>query len=261
MSSPPSLHIKSVDQGLKVCLSDRSSVPALSSDRAERLPESGAKGDALLWFMEDLRWQGVSFALVFGCWELVGRAQLNLAFPPISSVAAALFEMIKDGRLAHAYLETLPPLVFGVVMASAAGTLAGILMGLSRHAEALFYPFFILLQTAPMAALIPFITQVVGVSTAAKTLSVIALSMPIVALNSFKGTRDTNPTLIEMCRSLTGSRYQEITKIILPSASPILFAGLRLSVSGGFIGIVLAELLITPTGIGDLISYNSSIAH
>ena len=38
-------------------------------------------------------------------------------------------------------------------------------------------------------------------------------------------------------------------------------AGLRLSVSGGFVGVVLAELLITPTGIGDLISYNSSVAH
>jgi NitT/TauT family transport system permease protein len=58
-----------------------------------------------------------------------------------------------------------------------------------------------------------------------------------------------------------GTKWQEITKIILPSASAMIFAGLRLSISGGFIGIVLAELLITPTGIGDLISYNSAISH
>ena len=58
-----------------------------------------------------------------------------------------------------------------------------------------------------------------------------------------------------MCRSFLGTRRQEIVKIILPDASPVIFAGLRLGVAAGFIGVVLAELLITPTGIGDLITY------
>ena len=49
-------------------------------------------------------------------------------------------------------------------------------------------------------------------------------------------------------------------KIILPDASPVIFAGLRLGVAAGFVGVVLAELLITPTGIGDLITYHRSLA-
>jgi NitT/TauT family transport system permease protein len=40
----------------------------------------------------------------------------------------------------------------------------------------------------------------------------------------------------------------------------LIFAGQRLGLAMGFIGIVIAELLITPTGIGDLITYNSSVA-
>jgi NitT/TauT family transport system permease protein len=40
----------------------------------------------------------------------------------------------------------------------------------------------------------------------------------------------------------------------------MIFAGLRLGCAAGFIGVILAELLITPTGIGDIISYNQSIA-
>jgi NitT/TauT family transport system permease protein len=51
-----------------------------------------------------------------------------------------------------------------------------------------------------------------------------------------------------------------ILKIILPSASPVIYAGLRLGAAMGFIGAVLAELLITPTGIGDLITYHQSVA-
>jgi NitT/TauT family transport system permease protein len=49
-------------------------------------------------------------------------------------------------------------------------------------------------------------------------------------------------------------------KIVLPSAAALIFTGLRLGLAMGFIGIVIAELLITPTGIGDLITYNSSVA-
>jgi NitT/TauT family transport system permease protein len=51
-----------------------------------------------------------------------------------------------------------------------------------------------------------------------------------------------------------------IVKIILPAASPVIFAGLRLGTAAGFIGAVLAELLISPTGVGDLITYHQSVA-
>lgn len=39
------------------------------------------------------------------------------------------------------------------------------------------------------------------------------------------------------------------------------FAGLRLGVAEGFSGVVLAELLITPTGIGDLVTFHRSVAN
>jgi NitT/TauT family transport system permease protein len=63
-----------------------------------------------------------------------------------------------------------------------------------------------------------------------------------------------------MCRSFQGTRVQEIAKIVLPHAAALIFTGLRLGLAMGFIGIVIAELQITPTGIGDLITYNSSVA-
>jgi NitT/TauT family transport system permease protein len=58
-----------------------------------------------------------------------------------------------------------------------------------------------------------------------------------------------------------GNRRQQIFQIVIPAASPMMFAGLRLGVAEGFSGVVLAELLITPTGIGDLITYHRSVAN
>ena len=63
-----------------------------------------------------------------------------------------------------------------------------------------------------------------------------------------------------MGESFLGMRRDIILKIIMPSASPIIFAGLRLGVSAGFIGAILSELKITPTGVGDIITYSRSIA-
>jgi len=83
----------------------------------------------------------------------------------------------------------------------------------------------------------------------------------VIALNGYKAVAHANPSLIDMCRSFQGTRTQQIMKIIIPDAAPVIFAGLRLGVAAGFIGVVLAELLITPTGIGDLITYHRSVAN
>ena len=48
-----------------------------------------------------------------------------------------------------------------------------------------------------------------------------------------------------MCRSFLGTRGQAVRKIVLPHAGGLIFAGLRLGVAMGFIGVVIAELLIT----------------
>ncbi len=112
-----------------------------------------------------------------------------------------------------------------------------------------------------MAALIPLITFVYGIGLVAKTLAVVLLALPVIVLNGYKAVRNASPSLIAMCRSFQGTRAQQIVKIIIPDASPVIFAGLRLGVAAGFIGVILAELLITPTGIGDLITYHRSVAN
>jgi len=111
-----------------------------------------------------------------------------------------------------------------------------------------------------MAAIIPLLTYMYGIGLTSKVLAVVVLASPVIVMNSYKGIRNANPSLIQMCRAFLGTRRQEIVKIILPHAGALIFAGLRLGVAMGFIGIVIAELLITPTGIGDLITYNSSVA-
>lgn len=205
-------------------------------------------------------WRLVSFALAFGIWELLGQIKISLAFPPASAVMRAFFEMVVSGEFIASYADSLPPLLVGLFITIVGGVSIGVAVGLARTAEWFLVPVLVIFQTAPVSAIIPLLTYVYGIDDRSKIVAIVILGLPLVALNSYKGIQATSPSLLAMARSFMTSRLDTIRLVILPSASEMIFAGLRLGVSGAFIGIVLAELLITPTGIGDLITYNRSIA-
>ena len=109
--------------------------------------------------------------------------------------------MLRDGSLGKAYLITLEPLLIGIALCGAVGIAFGVGMGLSRSVEWLSLPIFIILQAAPMAAIIPLITYMYGIGLTSKVLAVIMLAAPVIVMNSYKGIRNTHPSLLQMCRS------------------------------------------------------------
>jgi hypothetical protein len=160
-------------------------------------------------------WRIASVALFCGMWELAGQLQFNYAFPTFSATFLAFFEMVADGSMGPAYLRTLEPLTIGVVLSLTIGIGTGVAMGLRRDVEWFSLPVFIVMQAAPMAALIPLLTFVYGIGLTSKVLAVMFLALPVIAMNSYKAVRNVNPSLVAMCRSFLGTRSQQITKIIL----------------------------------------------
>jgi len=207
------------------------------------------------WLGHPYLWRTISLCAVFGMWELAGRSGFNPAFPPFTSTAGALFKLLAEGTLAKAYSSTLRPLLAGLGFSAIIGVTFGIIMGLSRTVEWLTVIVFIVLQAAPMSAVIPLIVFMYGIGFTAKFVAVVVLAAPVITLNSYRGIRTVNPLWIEMSKAFLATRMQQITKIIIPGASGMLLASLRMGLAAAFVGVVLAELLITPTGIGDLITY------
>jgi NitT/TauT family transport system permease protein len=202
----------------------------------------------------------LSAVLIFGAWEISSRSGINYAFPTFFESMSALFDMIVSGLIFKAYAETLKPLVVGVLISTFIGVGIGVWVGLSEKFDWLVSPIFIIMQSAPLAALIPLIIMAYGIGLTSKTFVVCIMAMPVIVLNTSGAVKNTPSSLIEMSRSFLASEREVILKIIIPSASPVIFAGLRLGVSAGFIGAILAELKITPTGVGDIISYSRMTA-
>ncbi len=202
----------------------------------------------------------LSAVIVFGSWEIAGRIPVSYAFPTFLESMAALFRLSMDGSLIAAFAETLKPLVVGIAISATLGICIGIWIGLSSVFDWLFSPIFIVMQAAPLAALIPILVMAYGIGLTSKVFVVCIMAMPVIVLNTSSAVRNTPESIKEMARSFLGSDVDLILKIIIPAASPIIFSGLRLGVSAGFIGAILSELKITPTGIGDIITYSRSIA-
>ncbi|MCA1572666.1 MAG: ABC transporter permease subunit [Chloroflexi bacterium] len=204
--------------------------------------------------------RAASIVAVLALWEVGGRIPVSLTFPTFTDTVGAFGGMLADGTFPRAYSETIGPLLVGVALTAVGGVAAGVAMGLSPKAEWIGLPVFVILQAAPSAAIIPLITFIYGIDFTAKVFAVVLLSTPVIVLNSYRGIRNTPVSLVEMSEAFLASRWQRIWKVVLPSASGLIFAGLRLGLAQGFTGAVLAELLITPTGVGDLITFYRSQA-
>lgn len=205
-------------------------------------------------------YRALSILLVLALWEWAGRIPVSPTFPTFSATATALYEMLADGSLIVAYGETLKPMIIGIALCGIFGVGFGLLMGMSRTFEWATLPVWVITQAAPMGAIIPLIIVVYGIGVAAKVAAVVLMAAPIVVLNAYTGIRNVNAGLVEMSRSFLATPSQRVFKIILPAASGLIFAGFRLGLAQGLTGAVLAELLITPTGVGDLITYNQAVA-
>lgn len=202
----------------------------------------------------------VSALVLFGAWEIAGRVPVSYSFPTFLDSMSALWAMSVDGSLWVAYGETLQPLVVGVAISAFLGIGIGLWAGLSKAFDWLFSPIFIVMQAAPLAALIPLLVLAYGIGLTSKVLVVCIMAMPVIVLNTASAVRNTPENLKEMGKSYLASEPEILLKIVIPAASPVIFAGLRLGVSAGFIGAILAELKITPTGVGDIITFSRSIA-
>ena len=233
---------------------------SLRRARADKPLLDRRPGTGLLFLSHPVTLRFISAAAVCIAWQWAGLVPISPAFPTFTETMGALFAMLADGSLISAFAITLQPLILGLVISAVLGVAIGVAMGLDARAEWFASPIFIVAQAAPLAALIPLIVFAYGIGLTAKTLVVCIMAMPVIGLNSFAAVRHTPASLTEMGRSFLAPRSKVISRIVLPAASPVIFAGLRLGCASGFIGAILAELLITPTGVGDIITYSRSIA-
>ena len=142
----------------------------------------------------------------------------------------------------------------GFLFAAAVGIPLGIFIGWNRLVARLVDPTIQMLRPVPITAWLPFSIAVFGIYDAG-ALFLIGLGAfyPIV-INTTHGVRDTNLLLLRAARMLGAREGTVLFKVVLPSALPSIFTGLRLGWGIALLLIVVAEIFSARSGIGYLIN-------
>ena len=174
-------------------------------------------------------------------------------FPKPSDIAASFGR--ESPTLFAALGTTLKITLIGFILATAIGVAVSVLFVQSRLIEIALFPYAVLLQVTPIAAVSPLIIILVKNTTGALVIvaTIVAL-FPIIA-NTTLGLRSVDPGLLKLFRARKASRLQVLWRLRVPSALPFFFAGLRISIGLALIGSVIGEFVAGTGGRGSGLAY------
>lgn len=232
---------------MSVEVREKTAAPIARMGRSRRfslIPRSGRE-----WLV-----RGGSVVAVLAAWQLYAPHLNPIFLRPPSDVAKAFVDLVQDGTLVQATIESGRTLAFGFALA----LLFGLSVGLGSARSWLAYnaanPWITALYSTPTVALVPFMSLWLGIGDTAK-IAVIALFavFPII-VNTQQGVRYVDPALMEVARAFNSSERRLWRDVLVPSALPFIFAGIRLAIPRALVGMVLAEFLISVgQGLGSLI--------
>jgi NitT/TauT family transport system permease protein len=140
----------------------------------------------------------------------------------------------------------------GYFLALAIGVAVALAFTWSKTLEAFFMPLFVSLNMVPKVALGPLI--IVWFKYGVLPNSIMAFSIAVfpILLTTARGLREIEPELLDLVRSLKGSRWQLFTKIQLPGALPYIFSGMKVAAILAVAGAIVGEFLGSDKGLGYL---------
>jgi len=192
--------------------------------------------------------------LIIVSWALASTTVGDNILPSPWETAIAAAEITASGVLFEALGQSLFVYLVGFGLAAASAIPFGLIMGGIRLFGATMEVYVNALTATPRVAFIPLIIVFLGLDITAKvTIVWLGAIMPIL-VNTYAGVLNTDRDLIEMARSAGATRFNIFVKIMLPSASPYILAGLRLGAGIGLIKTVVAELYTALSGLGSLLA-------
>jgi sulfonate transport system permease protein len=195
-------------------------------------------------------------AAVMVIWQAAGSAGLISPefLPTPLSILSAFAGLTVTGELTHHLGVSIGRAGTGFLIGGLLGLLLGVLTGLFRRAEYLLDPSVQVLRLVPHLAIAPLIILWFGFGEVSKVVIIMSGSFFPLYINTFMGIRGVDNKLFEVSRVLGFSPLQKLRRLILPAALPGILLGLRLSMAVAWIGLVVAELIGSQSGVGFLIN-------
>ncbi len=208
---------------------------------------------SLIQTIRNRDWRGAALPIgLLAVWYIVTAFEwvnTKLVVPPEKVVQVA-YNYVTHASFIGDVIASLTRDLSGFVLGGVAGILLGVALGLSRWFERIVGPSFNTLKQISLFAWLPLISTWLGTGDSAKILFISLSAFYPVALNTFDGVRGISKAQIEVARVYGFTRWQMVTRLILPAASPQILTGLHLGLIYAWVATIGAEFLLIRSGSG-----------
>ena len=209
----------------------------------------------------------VSFAIFLFVWELVTNIlgimrpyQLPSPERVVAAFTRKLTSTAPTGSVLSAHvLASLQVTLYGFTAAAIIGIPLGIAMAWYRKVDLLISPLFDLLRPIPPIGWVPIMMLLFGIGLESKAAVIFIAAIIPNILNSYSGVRQTNPVHLWVGQTFGASKTQMLFSIAIPTALPMIFTGLRVSLGIAWMTLVAAELVAASRGLGFMLQIARSI--
>lgn len=131
--------------------------------------------------------------------------------------------------------------LLGLSTAVILGVFVAVLMNLSRGIERSLFPYAVLLQTVPILAITPLLTELFGEELGVRLVVTVLVAIFPVITNMHYGLQSTDRSLHDLFSLNHANRWTRLIKLEFPSALPSLMTGIRIASGSAVIGSVVAD--------------------
>jgi ABC-type nitrate/sulfonate/bicarbonate transport system permease component len=192
---------------------------------------------------------GVPIAVLV-LWGVLSANSTSFYFPPLLDIFRAFGDAWLFSRVDADVLPSLGRLFGGYLIAVVAAVLIGVALGSSRTLLRVVDPVVQFLRAIPAPVLLPAGILILGVGSGMKVALIAFVCVFPILLNTIDGVAGVDPALRETARSFQIPFRERLFRVVLPSASPQIFAGARVSLSLAVIMMVVSEMVASSNGIG-----------
>jgi NitT/TauT family transport system permease protein len=197
-------------------------------------------------------------------WELAPR--YNLINPLFTSYPSTIWptfvELLKTTPQQVSILVHTWATVFATVLGFTAAMVLGTAIAAALWWWANLYrvldPYLVVLNAMPKTAFVPIFYIWLGATLSIYGMS-LAISLFITVLMIYSGFQGIDPNKIKLAQTFGASKWQVLTKVVLPGSVPTLIAALKVNAGLSLVGVIVGEFQSASLGLGYLIQYGSQI--
>jgi len=195
----------------------------------------------------------VLLATVLVAWQLAALAGLPQFILSPLEIGKHFFAALGTREFYEDVAASLGRSLPGFALGAALGAALGLAAGVARWFDRLLSPAVFLTYPVPKIVMLPIFMIWFGIGDLSKVLIIALACFYPVFINAYYGVRQTRTILVWSALNMGASPAQVFRRVVLPSAAPMIFAGLRVSLALSFIVMFAAEMINARSGLGHMI--------